>query len=99
MKNRQRDLFQTESGLGSPREPYLDEIFLRAVEELFLKETSDPRTRSTVTCPLWADPSMFSKPMTLTCECPTAHAVVKTLGKNIPRCSQSRCPVRMVLSN
>ncbi len=104
MYNRQGDLFRTDEYLGdnrhldSPREPYFDIDFLPAVEALFRKETSDPRTRSTDQCPFRIGSGWAENSLAPTCECPASHTLVKTLGSGIPRCSQDRCPVRIVLS-
>ncbi len=97
--SRQRDLFKSDDRKNGPplRELIFDKDFLPSVEALFQTETSDPRTRSKVVCPFRVGETFFTKPLELLCECPQAHALVKTLGKNIPQCGEHRCPVRIVL--
>jgi hypothetical protein len=96
---KQKDLFKDDVKKDeSPlREFTFDKDFLPTVEALFRKETSDPRTRSTDSCPFRIGETFFMKSPELMCECPASHALVKALGNNIPRCSENRCPVRIVL--
>lgn len=101
MSKRQRDLFvpdrDPEDTYIKP-ELYFDRDCIPAVEALFQNEVSNPRTRATATCPYRAGDQFLSRSLLFTCECPQAHALVKSLGVHIPRCSKHRCPVRIVMS-
>ena len=95
-------LFKEEEDLA-PRDPlkqdfYLGDELVPAVEELFRNELGDPRTNSEIPCPYRAGKTSRSIPLTLTCECPATHVLIKALGRGVPLCGEYRCPVRSALS-
>jgi hypothetical protein len=99
---KQRDLFRPDPYDDdevdlTPKDPHFDRDFIPATEALFRVETSDVRTRSNTPCPFRVGKVERTLSLTLTCECPESHALVKRLGSGIPRCSERRCPVRIVL--
>lgn len=37
-------------------------------------------------------------PLSLSCNCPRAHVLLKDLGQRLPKCSRERCPVLFILN-
>ncbi len=49
-------------------------------------------------CPYRVGHVRYTIPINLVCDCPKSLELVQGLGQRYPRCTQNRCPVRVIVA-